>query len=37
MVALDKIDIVEKDTIRIRQALIPISDTYRKAFLQAIG
>jgi two-component system, LytTR family, response regulator len=37
MVALDKIDIVEKDTIRIRQALIPISDTYRKAFLRAIG
>ncbi len=37
MVALDKIDIVEKDTIRIRQTLIPISETYRKAFLLAIG
>jgi two-component system, LytTR family, response regulator len=37
MVALGKIDSVEKDVIRIGQTLIPLSDTYRKAFLQQIG
>jgi hypothetical protein len=37
MVALDKIDTVERDRIRIGQAVIPVSETYRKAFLQAIG
>jgi two-component system LytT family response regulator len=37
MVALGKIDSVEKDTIRVGQILIPLSDTYRKAFLQQIG
>jgi len=37
MVALGRIDTVERDTIRIGQAEIPISETYRKAFLQAIG
>jgi two-component system LytT family response regulator len=37
MVALDKIDTVEKDRIRIGQALVPVSEKYRKAFLQAIG
>jgi two-component system LytT family response regulator len=37
MVALDKIDTVERDRIRIGQAVVPVSGTYRKAFLQAIG
>jgi two-component system, LytTR family, response regulator len=37
MVSLDKIDTVERDRIRIGQAVIPVSETYRKAFLQAIG
>jgi len=37
MVALAKIDSVEKDMIRVGQTLIPLSDTYRKAFLQRIG
>ena len=37
MVALGKIDTVEKDVIRIGQTVIPVSDTYRKAFLQLIG
>jgi two-component system, LytTR family, response regulator len=37
MVALSKIDTVEKDVVRIGEVAIPVSDTYRKAFLQAIG
>ena len=37
MVALGKIDSVEKDVIRVGHTLIPLSDTYRKAFLQQIG
>jgi two-component system LytT family response regulator len=37
MVALSKIDTVEKDVVRIGEVTIPVSDTYRKAFLQAIG
>jgi two-component system LytT family response regulator len=37
MVALNKIDTVERDVIRIGQTLIPVSETYRKAFLQWIG
>lgn len=37
MVALSKIDTVEKDVLRIGEVAIPVSDTYRKAFLQAIG
>lgn len=36
MVALDKIDSIERDRIKIREALIPISDTYRKAFFERI-
>jgi two-component system, LytTR family, response regulator len=36
MVALDKIDSIEKDRIRIRQMLIPISETYKKAFFELI-
>lgn len=33
MVAPDKIDSVERDRIRIKDTLIPISETYKKAFL----
>jgi len=36
MVAMDKIDAVEKDGIRIRDIIIPISETYKKAFFQLI-
>lgn len=37
MVALDKIDSIERDRIKIRETLIPISDTYRKAFFERIN
>lgn len=37
MVSLDKIDAVEKDTILIRGAMIPISETYRKEFYRLIA
>jgi len=37
LVALDKIDSVGRETVRIGQAELPISDTYRKAFLAIIG
>ena len=36
MVALDKIDAVERDLIRIGAVEIPLSDTYKKAFLQLL-
>ena len=36
MVALDKIESIEKDRIRIRHELIPISETYKKAFFELI-
>jgi DNA-binding LytR/AlgR family response regulator len=36
MVALDKIDAVERDLIRIGEVEIPLSDTYKKAFLQLL-
>lgn len=36
MVALDKIDAVERDTIRIGEVEIPLSDTYKKMFLQLL-
>jgi DNA-binding LytR/AlgR family response regulator len=36
MVALDKIDAVERDTIRIGEVEIPLSDTYKRAFLQLL-
>jgi len=36
MVALDKIDAVERDTIRIGEVEIPLSDTYKKTFLQLL-
>ncbi|HLZ88571.1 MAG TPA: response regulator transcription factor [Puia sp.] len=34
MVALDKIDVVERDVIRVGEVEIPLSETYRKPFLQ---
>jgi two-component system LytT family response regulator len=37
MVALGKIDSVERERIRIGDVLIPVSDTYRETFWQAIG
>jgi len=37
MVALDKIDAIEKDTILLHNTVIPISDTYRKSFFQHIN
>jgi two-component system, LytTR family, response regulator len=37
MVALGKIDSVERERIRIGEVLIPVSDTYRDAFWGAIG
>lgn len=37
MVALDKIDSIERDRIKIRDTLIPISETYKKAFFERIG
>jgi two-component system, LytTR family, response regulator len=36
MVALDKIESIEKDRIRIGHHIIPISDTYRDSFYQKI-
>ncbi len=36
MVALGKIESVERNRVRIGQHLIPVSDTYRSAFLQRI-
>ena len=37
MVSLDKIDSIERDRIKIQDTLIPISDTYRKAFFELIN
>lgn len=37
MVALDKIDSVERDRIKIKEVLIPVSETYRKAFFERIN
>lgn len=37
MVAIDKIDSIEKDRIRINTTLIPISDSYRQAFYEIIN
>jgi two-component system, LytTR family, response regulator len=37
MVSLDKIYSVERDRIKIKDMLIPISDTYKKNFLQLIN
>jgi two-component system, LytTR family, response regulator len=37
MVSLDKIDSVERDRIKIKDTLIPISETYRKFFFDLIN
>ena len=37
MVALDKIDSVERDRIRIKDVIIPISETYKRSFLNLIS
>ena len=37
MVAIDKIDAIERDGIRIQQKIIPISETYRQSFFHLIG
>ncbi len=37
MVAIDKIESVERDRIKIKDKLIPVSDTYRKLFFGLIG
>ena len=36
-IPLDKIDSIERSRIKIANQLIPISDTYREAFLQLIN
>jgi two-component system, LytTR family, response regulator len=36
MVAIDKIEAIERDRIKIGDTLIPISETYREAFFQWI-
>lgn len=36
MVAIDKIDAIEKDGIKIQDQVIPVSDTYKKRFFQLI-
>ncbi len=36
MVAIDKIEVIEKDKIKIAQIEIPISETYKQAFLKLI-
>jgi two-component system, LytTR family, response regulator len=37
MVAIDKIETIEKDRIKIQEARIPISETYRQAFFDLIN
>jgi DNA-binding LytR/AlgR family response regulator len=37
MVALNKIDSIERSRIKIADQLIPISDTYKETFLQLIN
>ncbi|HTA61312.1 MAG TPA: LytTR family DNA-binding domain-containing protein, partial [Bacteroidia bacterium] len=37
MVALDKIESVERDRIKLKDILIPISDSYRKSFFELIN
>ncbi len=36
MVAIDKIDSVERDRIKIKELYIPVSETYKKAFFELI-
>ena len=37
MVSLDKIESIERDRIKIKDILIPLSETYKKAFLERIN
>ena len=37
MVSLDKIVSIERDRIKIKDVLIPISETYKKEFLELIN
>ena len=37
MVSLDKIESIERDRIKIRDVLIPISDTYKEGFYNKIN
>lgn len=37
MVSIDKITTIERDRIRVRDMLIPVSETYKKEFLQLIS
>ena len=37
MVAIDKIESIEKDGIKIKNIIIPVSDTYRKSFFELLG
>ncbi len=37
MVALDKIESIERDRIKIKEAVIPVSETYKKDFLKLIN
>jgi two-component system, LytTR family, response regulator len=37
MVAINKIETIEKDRIHIQNIVIPVSETYKQQFLQAIG
>lgn len=36
MISIDKIDFIEKDRIKIKDVLIPVSDSYRKPFFDRI-
>ncbi|HTR29731.1 MAG TPA: LytTR family DNA-binding domain-containing protein [Puia sp.] len=37
IVAIDKIQFIERNRIRIRDKLIPLSETYRESFFSAAG
>lgn len=37
MVSLDKIDLIERNRIRIKEAYVPISETYKDVFYKSIG
>ncbi|MDF2438201.1 MAG: DNA-binding response regulator [Bacteroidota bacterium] len=37
MVSLDKIDSIERNRIRIKETMIPMSETYKKKFISLIG
>jgi two-component system, LytTR family, response regulator len=37
MVSVSKIELVEKNRVRVRDTLIPISETYKKSFLQLLN